>query len=196
MSQHSQSHPATVQIGRKALTQFRNILDRQGTGQTAAILRGAGFAAGEGTYQTLVDYTAKHFATDEPGNIDRRHFGELLDGFFSSSGWGACSIESLDEGVIAIDAPRWAESEPGDSPYPACHISTGMLADLFSRLGGVPLAVMEVECRSKGDPRCRFLVGGAETLNAVYELMSQGAGYSNAIASLSTSANPVKEDPS
>ena len=65
MSQHSQSHPATVQIGRKALTQFRNILDRQGTGQTAAILRGAGFAAGEGTYHTLVDYTAKHFATDE-----------------------------------------------------------------------------------------------------------------------------------
>lgn len=185
MSDNSQSRPATVQLGRKALTRFRTILDRQGTGQTAAILREAGFAAGEGVYHALVEYATKHFHTTDPSGIDRRHLGELLSGFLLESGWGSCAIEPLAEGVIAVDAAEWAESEPGDSTYPSCHISTGILADLLSRLGGVPLAVMEVECRSKGDLRCRFLVGGADTLNAIYELMTQGTGYSNAVASLS-----------
>jgi hypothetical protein len=36
---------------------------------------------------------------------------------------------------------------------------------------------MEVECRSRGDDMCRFLVGSPEMLAAVYEKMSEGLSY-------------------
>jgi hypothetical protein len=41
---------------------------------------------------------------------------------------------------------------------------------------------MEVECRSRGDARCRFLAGAPETLSLLYERMAQGSGYVEALA--------------
>ncbi len=51
------------------------------------------------------------------------------------------------------------------------------LADFFGRLSGEPVAVMEVECRSRNDERCRFLSASPDTLNAVYEEMTRGHNY-------------------
>ncbi len=41
---------------------------------------------------------------------------------------------------------------------------------------------MEVECRSRGEARCRFLAGSPETLSIVYDRMAQGSGYLEALA--------------
>jgi hypothetical protein len=41
--------------------------------------------------------------------------------------------------------------------------------------------VMEVECRSRGEPRCRFLAGAPETLGIIYDRMAQGTGYLEAL---------------
>jgi hypothetical protein len=62
-----------------------------------------------------------------------------------------------------------------------CFFSAGMLADFLGRLSGEPVAVMEVECRSKNDDRCRFLSASPDTLNAVYEQMSAGGSYETAL---------------
>jgi len=43
------------------------------------------------------------------------------------------------------------------------------------------VAVMEVECRSRGDARCRFLAGSPETLSTLYDRMAQGTGYAEAL---------------
>jgi hypothetical protein len=40
---------------------------------------------------------------------------------------------------------------------------------------------MEVECRSRGDGRCRFLAGSPETLGTLYDRMAQGTGYAEAL---------------
>ncbi len=40
---------------------------------------------------------------------------------------------------------------------------------------------MEVECRSRNDERCRFLSASPETLNTVFEQMTQGTGYEQAL---------------
>jgi hypothetical protein len=40
---------------------------------------------------------------------------------------------------------------------------------------------MEVECRSRGDARCRFLAGAPETLSTLYERMAQGSSYAGAL---------------
>jgi hypothetical protein len=65
-----------------------------------------------------------------------------------------------------------------------CFFSAGMLADFLGRLSGETVAVMEVECRSKGDSRCRFLSAMPETLQRVYEAMTEGRSYEEALSDL------------
>ena len=51
-----------------------------------------------------------------------------------------------------------------------------MLADLLSRLIGTDLAVLEVDCRSRGDQTCRFLIGSAAALQRAFEGIRNGQG--------------------
>lgn len=59
-----------------------------------------------------------------------------------------------------------------------------MFADFFGRLADAPLAVMEVECRSRGDERCRFLLGSTDVMQRVYEGMAEGEEYRAAVKAL------------
>ena len=80
---------------------------------------------------------------------------------------------------------NWAEADPESGmQYPACHYTTGLFADFFGRAGAAPLAVLEVECRSSGSHRCRFLVGSAEVMGHLYERMGAGEAYTEAAAAL------------
>ena len=40
---------------------------------------------------------------------------------------------------------------------------------------------MEVECRSMGADRCRFLVGSGEVMQRVYDEMGNGVPYEEAV---------------
>ncbi len=92
--------------------------------------------------------------------------------------WGSITVNPLAEGVLAIDSTDWNEASPdAGAQYPSCHLSSGLLADFFGRLAGETVAVMEVECRSRGDDMCRFLVGSPDTLADVYQRMSGGLSY-------------------
>jgi hypothetical protein len=48
-------------------------------------------------------------------------------------------------------------------------------------LSDAPLAVMEVECRSTGAERCRFLLGSTEVIEHVYNAMNSGESYEAAV---------------
>jgi hypothetical protein len=41
---------------------------------------------------------------------------------------------------------------------------------------------MEVECRSMGNDRCRFLVGAVDTMQRVYDAMGEGVTYEQALS--------------
>ena len=79
-----------------------------------------------------------------------------------------------------MDSSDWAEASTEGSQYPSCHVSSGLLADFFGRLAGETVAVMEVECRTRGDAGCRFLMGSPDTLATVYERMAEGVSYAEA----------------
>ena len=84
--------------------------------------------------------------------------------------------------MLALDSAEWAEAvESRWDEFPSCHLTCGMLADFFGRLSDGLVAVMEVECRSRGDGRCRFLAGAPETLSTLYDRMAQGTGYAEAL---------------
>ena len=95
-----------------------------------------------------------------------------------SLGWGTVEVTPTGPSAFAVDSLNWAEAQEGAGlQYPGCYFTAGLLADFVSRIAAAPLAVMEVECRSRGDARCRWLVGAPDTLTALYERMAEGADY-------------------
>jgi predicted hydrocarbon binding protein len=173
-----------IGIGRRALLQLRASLERDAAPHVASTLQEAGFAGGEEVYAALTGWCRDAYGVDRPADLDARYLGEALSRFFDELGWGRLTVRQLSPAVLALDSADWAEaSEEGGSEFPSCHLSCGLLADVFGRIAGGLAAVMEVECRTRSDVRCRFLVGAPETLSAIYERMAQGMSYAEAIGS-------------
>jgi predicted hydrocarbon binding protein len=172
-----------VTVGKRALHQLRAVLERETGAQAALLLREVGFATGEALYEGLESWTRIHYHVDTPRALDSSYLAEALAGFFAEAGCGAVTLREITPTVLGLEAPDWAEAVPHGAEYPCCHFSCGMLADFFTRLGGSQAAVMEVECGSRGEARCRFLVGSPDLLTYVYEKMTAGMSYSQALNS-------------
>lgn len=170
-----------VALGRRALLQLRATLERDAGVQAAAYLQEAGFAGGEELFHAFGAWLAREYDVRSPGELDAAHLSNVLGRFFAEAGWGRLGVKPLGEAVLALDALEWAEAADHGSEYPSCHLSCGLLADFFGRLSEGLMAVMEVECRSRGDARCRFLAGAPETLGTIYDRMAQGMGYGEAL---------------
>lgn len=173
-------------LGRAALDQLRTVLEREVPDQSAGLLREVGFAAGQASYEGFVESVSQRFGVETPQALDARYLGEALAGYFREEGWGTAMVEQLAPGLLGLDSPDWTEAEPRGAAVPSCHFSSGMLSDFFTRLGGYPAAVMEVDCRSRGDARCRFLIGSPDVLTWVYEGMVAGATPDQLIGALRT----------
>ena len=145
------------------------------------MLQEAGFAGGQAMFDTFGNWLAAR-GLPAPESLPAAEFAVHATEFFHDAGWGSIQLGALDS-VATVDSTDRAESDPAfPLDFPGCYYTSGVMADLLSRLAGEPLAVMEVECRSMGSERCRFLVGSGETLQHVYEEMAQGVGYSDALA--------------
>lgn len=156
------------------LRQLHASLAAHAPDQIVTILQEAGYAAGAGLYNA---FAAVHSPTD----LDADLLPATLSEFFTSRGWGTVTITPVGTGALALDSGDWAEAEPGTSQTPMCFFSAGMLADFLGRLSDETIAVMEVECRSKGDERCRFLSATPEVLDRVYNEMTAGRSYEEAL---------------
>jgi predicted hydrocarbon binding protein len=166
-------------IGRKALHASRRTLTRDLGDAAPAALQEIGYAAGEELYDQFCAWLPEYAGVTDPADLDASTLGEVLSAFFESAGWGTLAMEHLGSGGLAFDSADWAESEPGAAvPYPSCFMTAGLLADFVTRLAAGPtVSIMEVECRSKGDARCRFIAGSPEMLDRAYEAMSSGGDY-------------------
>ncbi len=165
------SASSLVALSPRALHALR---DRAG----AQALQEAGYAAGEATFRAFASWLPQMAGVDHPSELAAPRLAEVLSQFFVSLGWGAVQVTSIGEAAVAVDAAAWAESAPeAQLQYPSCFFTSGLLADFMGRVADASLAAMEVECRSKGDARCRWLLGAPETLSSLYEHMTQGADY-------------------
>ena len=157
------------------LRQLHASLATHAPDQIISILQEAGYAAGEGLFRSFT-------ATNNPSELDADLLGDALSEFFRTEGWGSVSITPVGTGALALDSSDWAEAQPGTAQTPMCFFSAGMLADFLGRLSDETIAVMEVECRSKGDGRCRFLSATPDVLEKVYNEMTAGKTYEEALA--------------
>ena len=171
-----------VAMTRESLLALRTGLFRELGPNAASLLQEAGYAGGQTLYEAFARWLAIR-GDASPELLAAAEFGVRAADFFREAGWGSFELGSLDA-VATIDALEWAESDPAfPLEFPGCYYTAGVLADFFGRIAGEPLAVMEVECRSMGGDRCRFLVGSGETMQRVYDEMGQGRSYEHAVGS-------------
>jgi predicted hydrocarbon binding protein len=171
-----------VTLGPRVIQQLRAALERDTGLQAASYLQEAGFAGGEALFNGFSAWLGETYGIERPGDLDAQYLSEALQRFFAELGWGTLSITPLGGSALAIDSADWAEAvTEARGEYPSCHLSCGLLADFLGRISDAPVAVMEVECRSRGDGRCRFLAGSPDTLSTVYERMAQGLSYAEAL---------------
>jgi bacteriochlorophyll 4-vinyl reductase len=164
------------------LAALRAALYRDAGVAAAGYLQEAGYAGGETLFRAFRAWLASRNDL-APEALTLERFEELATTFFREAGWGSLSVGSLRNAVAVLDSADWGEADPKSGmEHPACHFTTGMFADFFGRIADAPLAVLEVECRSAGDPRCRFLVGNAEVMEHVYETLGRGETYETAVA--------------
>ncbi len=88
-------------------------------------------------------------------------------------------------GVGALDAHEWVESDPdATAARPSCVFTSGLLANLLGRVCNDEVAVLEVQCRSRGDQHCRFLYGSPDVLDTVYGRIRAGEQVDDTLAAL------------
>ena len=168
-------------LGRQGLRALHASLLSRTPDNALAILQEAGYAAGEDVYDAFCAWLPGATGVTRPEDLDAGELSSVLSRFFSAAGWGTVTATPLPGGALAVDSPDWAEAEPGSAEQPMCVLSAGMLADFLGRLSGEPVAVMEVECRSRNDERCRFLSALPDRLQQVYEAMAAGRTYEEAL---------------
>ncbi|MGH7569358.1 MAG: V4R domain-containing protein [Gemmatimonadales bacterium] len=170
-----------LSIGRDGLRALHQNLQTYAPEQAIAILQQTGYAAGESIYRAFCAWLPGGAGVDRPEELDAARLNDVLSRFFQAAGWGSLTVSPLPGAALAVDSIDWSEAEPGAAQAPMCFFSAGLLTDFLGRLSGEPVAVMEVECRSKSDGRCRFLTATPETLQRVYERMTEGKTYEEAL---------------
>ena len=173
-----------VALARDAFTTLHAVLFRDAGANAAAYLQEAGYAGGPPLFDAFGRWCGAR-GLPAPEQIGAEAFSGHAAQFLRELGWGDVQVETLHASALAVDSPDWMEADPASGmQYPGCYFSAGMLADFFGRLAGAQLVAMEVECRSVGHERCRFLLASAETIQHVYDGLTQGVGYEESLAAM------------
>jgi uncharacterized protein len=175
---------ALLAIPRASLAALRSALIRDAGVHAAGYLQEAGYAGGPAVFDAFAGWLRDR-GLPSPDALGVSDFERRAAEFFAEAGWGNVAVGALGDAVATLDSIDWGEADPESGlDQPGCHYSAGMFADFFGRVADAPLAVMEVECRSAGADRCRFLLGSPDTLGALYEAMAGGETYENAVVNV------------
>jgi predicted hydrocarbon binding protein len=171
-------------VSRSALAALRAAIVREAGPGAASWLQEAGYAGGDNVFESFREWLRVQ-GKASPDELEMAEFQHRASIYFQVTGWGKINVSALNDAVVAVDSADWHEADPENKlDHPACHFTTGMFADFFGRLSDAPLAVLEVECRSMGAPRCRFLLGSSEVLGFIFSEMEAGRGYEEAAGQL------------
>lgn len=170
----------------------RALTDDVGPEKAARALQQAGFAAGDAVYAVLAgragssqEPTNADGAAETLGQLTSTAFWRRVSDLFASRGWGRLVHEDLHPGVGCLESSDWVEADPETgAARPSCFFTAGLLANVLGRTAGQPVGVLEVECRSRGDLRCRFIFGGSAAIDPIYAATLEGRSLEESLAEL------------
>lgn len=163
------------------LVSLRTELEREaGTLEAVHALHRAGYAAGMSAAAGL-----HAEAGGDALAMSERRFWDRLQRYFSRRGWGTLTHRVAHEAVGVLTSTDWAEATSGEvDPDASCCFSTGFLSGLLSQLAGGPVAVLEIECRSRGGASCDFAFGSEGAIHQLYGRLLEGVDLDSALAAL------------
>jgi bacteriochlorophyll 4-vinyl reductase len=118
------------------------------------------------------------------GDLPQKAFWESISRFFERRGWGRLTHSTPHPGVGMLTSTDWAEAEGRHESQPVCSFSSGIFAHMLTRIAAEPVAVLEVSCRARGEPACRFVFGSEAAIHELYGLLLEGRGFDQAMAEL------------
>ncbi len=145
---------------------------------TIHALHHAGYAAGESAAASFGDPAAV-------AEMGQSLFWSRVSDFFSKRGWGTLSLADQRSGIALLQSGDWVEASTDEVDEDAsCCFSTGFLSGMLSTLAGGPVAVLEVDCRSRGGDRCVFAFGSEQAVHDLYGKLLDGETLEGALAGL------------
>jgi len=182
MALPSLSDDRMVVLPRAALAALRTALLADGGSDATATLQEAGYAGGEALFASFSAWLRERESAD-PGALPVARFADRVGEYFRACGWGSLVVGTLGDALVTLDSEDWWEDDPGtEARVGGSPLSIGLFASFFSHLAGEQLAVLQVESRAVGGHRTRFLIGGADVMDHVYDQLGQGAPYEDAVA--------------
>ena len=157
---------------------------QRGEAAEAYRLNGIAPLAADGELLLDLPDTLTTAAQDSAPLSQSAYFRRLAE-MFATRGWGHFTHERAHPGVAVLQAADWVEADPeARTGRPSCFFTTGMLANILGQQVGGEIAVYEIECRSNGDTRCRFMIGAPETLLHLHENASEHTSVEALVATL------------
>jgi len=180
------SRPAELALPVASLAAIRQSLTKTvGADEAGRALRAAGHAAGDAVYAALTQpLGADPGSRSEVSELNASAFWRRISQLFSTRGWGTLNHSDVHDGVASLESTNWVEADPGSATRPTCFFTTGLLANLLGQAAGSDIAILEVECRSRGDERCRFVFGAPQTIGEMYDRLRSGVSVDDTIAAL------------
>lgn len=159
---------------RKELAEEADVL------QIVRALHNSGYQAGLGAASSVhQDAGGDSFSLSESG------FWTNLSEYFSRRGWGTLVHDPKHTAVGMLRASDWAEASPDDiDPDASCSFSAGFLSGLLSQLAGGPVAVLEVDCCTRGGEQCAFAFGSETAIHELYGRLLDGIDLDTALQAL------------
>jgi predicted hydrocarbon binding protein len=169
--------PELIGLAHRTLRDLRlRVAGASGGGPDA--LREAGYA-GAGSLFDAFDSWLGERASTRAEDLPVDEFSQRAAEFFQAAGWGKVSFRSLHDALAVIDIENCWEAQLHGQGETGCHLTTGTLAGFLGCLADYPVGVMEIECGTSANARCRFLAGNADMLEHAYERLSRGEEWAS-----------------
>jgi predicted hydrocarbon binding protein len=181
---HTVTTARRLQLPQGALRSLLSaVADGRPPGEAVRLLRQAGYDAGDEVFELLQGRIAECSDADGVEAIPMQQFWECFASVWESLRWGTLQHRQIHPAVAELVSTDWIEADAAPAGL-GCHFTTGLFADLLRRVAGQEVAVLETECRGRGDRRCRWLLGAPDALDEVYGLLRAGASADDAVARL------------
>ena len=154
-----------VMLRRDAIRLIRDELVRSG-GWGRVILDTAGYVSGREEGNALVVQARAH-GIMSPESLPAAILSAVEE---TNMGYGKITIDDINFGTwtFKISVANSFEVDPaGRSGNPTCFFTLSYLKGFFSQLVDKDLGGKEVECRSKGDQNCKFLLAIAPQSDSI-----------------------------
>jgi hypothetical protein len=151
-----------------------------GTLETVGALHRAGYDAGRHAALTL-----NREAGGDALHLSPAGFWSRLSEYFEKRGWGTLRHSAPHPAIGLLSSPEWAEVSTADNPTESgCAVSAGFLSGMLSQLLGNAVAVLEVQCRGRGDDSCDFAFGSETAIHDLYGHLLEGTELEQALEAL------------